>query len=96
MDKPAIVIGIKSGDDDSEGINVPAPDGFEWPKGVDPKEGDRFMCSIKQGPDGQLTIMDIDGLPLGNSEDQSSDDSTEEPDTAMGMFAKARNSLRNA
>ncbi len=77
-------------DDSSEGVNVPTPKGFDWPKGVDPKEGDRFMCMVKQGPDGQLTILDIDGLPLGEDMEDDTDDA---PTSAMDAFTKGKASL---
>ena len=103
MDKPKaiIAIGVKPEEDDaedsqpsSEGVEVPTPKGWEWPNGVDPKEGDRFMCTIKQGDDGKLIIADIDGLPMGSESDEGSEDQPDDaPKSAMEMFSKGKASL---
>ena len=88
MDK-IVAIGIKPEDKTSGGVSVPEPQGWSWPKGVDPKEGDGFMCHIKQGDDGKLLITEIDGLPMGEDEPDD-DDSDDAPTDAMDGFSKLK------
>lgn len=101
MEKPKaiIAIGIKPGDagddssdDLSDGVQVPEPKGWTWPDGSDSKEGEKFMCTVCAGPHGMLTIKDIDGLPLSDSDDDSdsSDENEDTPQTAMDVFKSGK------
>ena len=93
MAKPAIFIGIGSkpgeSDDAKDGVEIPMPDGFSFPDGSDPDKGEKFMCTVAQGPDGKLLLKDLDGLPFDGDkpdEEDSTPDETVEPE---GMAAGA-------
>lgn len=93
----AVVIGIKpvagnDGEDEGpDGLEIPMPEGFAPPDGVESDETFQVMADVRATKDGKLLIEKLDGKPVAPTPPPPDEDEEDEPEpaekpTLMGAF----------